>query len=68
MPEIDFDPDVREETPRIASPRAKGRWLGGMTVELTSHRHVYRADEPEHRGGADTGPTPLSMLMGALCA
>lgn len=68
-PGIEFDPDVREETPRIvSSPRATGTWQGGMLTELQSYRHTYYSDEPVHRGGGDQGPTPLSVVMGGLCA
>lgn len=40
----------------------------GYTVDITNGRHTWRADEPEHLGGDDTGPNPYELLMGALAA
>jgi putative redox protein len=36
------------------------------TVDLSARGQVWRADEPPDHGGADQGPTPVEMLLGAL--
>jgi uncharacterized OsmC-like protein len=48
--------------------RASGRWTGGMGTALQIRDFAVVSDEPASRGGADTGPTPLELLMGSLCA
>lgn len=40
----------------------------GATVELRNGRHVWTADEPVDLNGADTGPSPYELLLGALAA
>jgi putative redox protein len=35
---------------------------------VTIGRHVMGADEPERRGGKDTGPSPYELLMAGLGA
>ena len=40
----------------------------GYKVEITNGRHHWRADEPTDLGGADTGPNPYELLLGALAA
>ena len=42
--------------------------ISGTTVELRNGRHVWSADEPPELNGADTGPNPYEMLLGALGA
>lgn len=48
--------------------RASGRWTGDMGTEVRIRDFAIVSDEPPSRGGADTGPTPLELLMGSLCA
>ena len=48
--------------------RASGTWTGGMGTELRVRDFSVVSDEPASRGGDDTGPTPLELLMGSLCA
>jgi putative redox protein len=37
-----------------------------FTQEVDNGRHPLLADEPEAKGGADKGPTPYELLLGAL--
>lgn len=37
-------------------------------VDITNGTHTWRADEPVHLGGDNTGPNPYDMLLGALAA
>lgn len=42
---------------------------GGYRVDLSSTAgHRWRADEPEERGGDDTGPDPYELVLGGLAA
>lgn len=43
--------------------------LGQKTrVSLTNGRHEWNGDEPEDKGGEDTGPSTYEMLLGSLAA
>ncbi|MBI2167947.1 MAG: OsmC family protein [Actinobacteria bacterium] len=42
--------------------------IGGTTVRLSNERDVWIADEPLDVGGADGGPNPYELLLGALGA
>ena len=35
-------------------------------TDATVRNHTLRADEPEHAGGDDTGPTPVEMLLASI--
>lgn len=38
----------------------------GHTSTISARQHTWTADSPQDEGGADQGPTPEEMLMGAL--
>jgi putative redox protein len=40
----------------------------GYTTTVQSGHHRFVADEPESSGGADAGPSPMSLLLGALAS
>jgi putative redox protein len=40
----------------------------GYRTRIMTRGHVVTADEPGDVGGADTGPTPYELLLGALAA
>lgn len=44
------------------------RSIGGLTNEIVAGGHVITADEPRDEGGADAGPSPYTLLLGALGA
>lgn len=48
--------------------RAEGTWSPAMTTTLKVREFTITSDEPSSRGGDDTGPTPLELLMASLCA
>jgi putative redox protein len=40
----------------------------GFTQQITAGPHSFVADEPTSAGGADSGPNPYELLLGALGA
>lgn len=42
--------------------------IGGLRQEIWAGRHTLVADEPAELGGADEGPNPYELLLGALGA
>ncbi|MDP8969942.1 MAG: OsmC family protein [Actinomycetota bacterium] len=40
----------------------------GMQVTISDGRHTWTADEPEDKGGTDSGPDPYELLLGSLAA
>lgn len=40
----------------------------GTAVRVSTDRHTWAADEPVQQGGADLGPNPYELLLGALGA
>ena len=43
-------------------------WRGGMQAEATIGPHRVVFDAPADVGGADTGPSPGELLLGAVGA
>ena len=48
--------------------RVVARRRDGYTHELSVRDHTLVADEPEDKGGADQGPTPMELLATALAS
>lgn len=42
--------------------------MGRYQQAITAGQHHFIADEPEHLGGADTGPAPFDLVMSGLGA
>lgn len=42
--------------------------IAPYTQQVTTHRHLWLADEPESLGGADEGPAPMEMVLAGLGA
>jgi putative redox protein len=40
----------------------------GYAQKIGSGAHEWKADEPEKRGGTNTGPAPFDLLLGSLGA
>ncbi|RKG83018.1 OsmC family protein [Corallococcus terminator] len=40
----------------------------GLTQHIRTGHHLFTADEPVARGGADLGPAPYQLLLGSLGA
>jgi putative redox protein len=49
-------------------PSAVARRREGYAHDLEIREHRLTVDEPEDRGGSDTGPTPTELLAGSLAA
>jgi putative redox protein len=49
-------------------PSITAELVEGYQVEISNGNHTWGADEPDSKGGTDTGPTPYEMLLGALAA
>src|SRR3954454_10987950 len=52
--------------PLIASALVDGK--KGYAQTIQTGRHRLSADEPEQKGGTDSGPTPYGLLLSALGA
>ncbi len=52
--------------PRIAHVVAES--AAGYAQKIRAGRHEWTADESKERGGTNSGPTPYSLLLGALGA
>ncbi|RUO37828.1 osmotically inducible protein OsmC [Aliidiomarina taiwanensis] len=42
--------------------------LAPYTQQVTTHQHMWLADEPTSMGGADEGPAPMEMVLAGLGA
>jgi putative redox protein len=47
---------------------AHARGAAGYAVTIRARAHEVASDEPVARGGADTGATPMELLLGALAS
>lgn len=52
----------------MAKLLAQARIDQGFATEVTLRHHRVRADLTPDKGGADSGPTPPELLLGALAA
>ena len=59
---------MRDESTDVVVNRASGRMLTRAAAEVTARGHTIVSDEPPSRGGEDRGPTPLELVLLALCA
>jgi uncharacterized OsmC-like protein len=62
--------DLRERSLKEAK-MARGvtvRWVTGMKAEAVVGPHRVVFDAPAEAGGADEGPSPAEMLLGAIGA
>jgi putative redox protein len=41
---------------------------GGYAQQITTAAHEIKADEPEKRGGTNTGPSPYELMLASLGA
>ena len=48
--------------------RVRASKLSECKVEIKARNHTFYADEPLKAGGADEGPTPREIALGALAA
>ena len=48
--------------------RVRASKLSECKVEIKARNHTFYADEPLKAGGADEGPTPREITLGALAA
>ena len=48
--------------------RVRASKLSECKVEIKARNHIFYADEPQKAGGADEGPTPREIALGALAA
>ena len=44
------------------------QWVAGMKADVAVGPHRVLLDAPPEAGGADEGPSPAEMLLGALGA
>lgn len=54
------------ETGRVAHVTTKS--TQGYALGIRAGRHELSADEPQSKGGADSGPNPFQLLLSALGA
>jgi putative redox protein len=48
--------------------KVSARRRKGLANSLTARHHTLVADEPQHKGGADSGPTPQELLALSLAS
>jgi uncharacterized OsmC-like protein len=66
MPKIE---DPKSSADHIVVHHVRGRMLSRTSAEIVVRDHPpIVADEPPSRGGEDRGPTPLELVLVALCA
>jgi len=59
-----------KDTPEyIVTNRARGEMLTHAATKIhIRHLEPVVSDEPPARGGTDQGPSPLELILAALCA
>lgn len=46
--------------------KVEGNWLGGCTVQAKMGNFTINIDHPVERGGANTGPNPMDLMLASL--
>ena len=64
--DFEVDPGLDPNKAHIIHPRVVSENPNWTTVKVSTSEHSWIIDEPNHKGGANLGPTPLESLLGSL--